>query len=94
MPLPLAGGLPPIPNDRRQSCPTGQTSQKPWAGGRIFRQDPTVFIDQDRDAIVNSDNGTEVHSFLKSLGVQHIMYVGAAGVVVRLVDPRVRVRPR
>ena len=37
-----------------------------------------MYVDEQRDAVVNSDNGSEVHSYLKSVGVKHILYVGAA----------------
>ena len=70
-PLPLSTAGP------RQGCPSGQTG----AHGNtchIYRQSELIFIDEERDGVVNSNNGSEVHSYLKSIGVKHLLYVGVA----------------
>ena len=56
-------------------CDSGQTNT---GKNEPTRQSALIWIDEERDAVVNSDDGAEVHSYLQAVGVKHLLYVGAA----------------
>jgi nicotinamidase-related amidase len=73
-PLPLATpGL-------RQGCPDSPDSTDTTPGNtcHIYRQSSLIFIDEERDGVLDSNSGSEAHSYLKSVGVKHLLYVGVA----------------
>jgi nicotinamidase-related amidase len=73
-PLPLATpGL-------RQGCPDSLDSTDTTPGNtcHIYRQSSLIFIDEERDGVLDSNSGSEAHSYLKSVGVKHLLYVGVA----------------
>jgi hypothetical protein len=56
-------------------CDSGQTN---IGKDEPTRQSALIWIDEQRDGIVNSDDGAEAHSYFQSIGVKHLLYVGAA----------------
>jgi len=73
-PSPLPHIDPPLPiDDSDGGCDTPpdafDTLNRPWT-----RQDPAIYIDQDRDVI--SDSGTELYSFYRRRGITTVLFMG------------------
>ena len=61
-------------------CPDSLDSTDTTPGNtcHIYRQSSLIFIDEERDGVLDSNSGSEAHSYLKSVGVKHLLYVGVA----------------
>lgn len=62
---------PPLPID--DSDGGSDTGERPWHKA-WSRQHPAIEVDADRDAI--SDDGAEIHAFMRQRGIEHLLLMG------------------